>query len=278
MSILQRVAEEVYPEWMQPSAPIMAPPRISGSAMPGGVFMSTGNARTAGDLALVATGLSITLLGACALTLTYLVSWLVEQLLSLPLTGILLMAAPTVDAQAAPWIDIGLNLLMLLCFLTLMRVTPLSGYHAAEHKVIGAIEHFGEPTLETARIMPRAHIRCGSNLLAGVLPLLLVAQPLWGVSPLAAAAIIVFGWSLRFHTGYLIQQIFATKEPTEHQLRVGLAAGTRIVKLWRETMGRPVPPLVSFWRRGMIQMLVGMIAGSSLVNLLYQHLHVWLDF
>ncbi len=268
----------MYPEWMQPGTPVVEPPRISGTAMPAGVFMSTGTARTAGDLALAATGMSIAALGAGAMVLTYIVSWLIEQVYAVPLTGVLLMVTPTLEADSGPWVEIGLNVLTLLSFLVLMRVTPLSGYHAAEHKVIGAIEHFGEPTMENARMMPRAHHRCGSNLLAGVLPLLLIAGPLWGVNEVAAAFVTILGWSLRFHTGYLIQAIFATKEPTEHQLRAGLQAGQKILRLWREHLDRPVPPLVSIWRRGMLQMFAGMFLAVSLIEQVYRHLHVWLDF
>lgn len=263
---------------MQPDPGPATAPRISGTAMPGGVFMSIGSARTAGDLALVGTGLSIAILGSLGLALTYVVSWIIEQLSALPLAAMLLMAAPAVDPGEAPWLEIALNLLTLLSFLVLMRVTPLSGYHAAEHKVISAIEHFGEATMERARLMPRAHVRCGSNLLAGVLPLLLVAQPLFAISPIAAAVVVILGWSFRFYTGYFIQQVFATKEPTDRQLRAGLEAGRKILRLWRESGGRSVPPLVSFWRRGLLQMFAGMLLGITLLQHVYQYLHVWLDF
>ena len=42
--------------------------------MPGGVFMSTGNARTAGDLTLVVTGMSIARLVATGMVLRYIVA------------------------------------------------------------------------------------------------------------------------------------------------------------------------------------------------------------
>lgn len=278
MSILRRPPDAIYPEWMQPDPAPTAAPRISGTAMPGGVFMSIGSARTAGDFALIGTGLSIALLGSLGLVLTYIVSWVIEQLSALPLTGMLLMAAPEIDPAQAPWLEMGLNVLTFLSFLVLMRITPLSGYHAAEHKVIGAIEHFGELTVENARAMPRAHIRCGSNLLAGVLPLLLIAPPLFAISNIAAVAVVILGWSFRFYTGFLIQQVFATREPSEREMRAGLEAGRKILRLWRESGDRAVPPLVSFWRRGMIQMFIGMFLGITLLQHVYQHLHVWLDF
>lgn len=267
---------------MQPTPPVDGPPRISGSAMPGGVFMSSGNARShdgfTGDLWLLGTGLSIALLGATGMALTYVVSWLLQQIYGIPLAHVLLMFQTTVEPGTGPWVDVGLNVLLLLSFLTLMRISPLSGYHAAEHKVIAAIEHFGEPTKERARMMPRAHRRCGSNLLAGILPLLLLAEPLSRISWMLAVVVAVLGWQFRYQVGYLIQAIFATKEPTEHQLEAGLASGRRVLQRWRERAGERLPPLVVFWRRGMLQMFGGMLAGLWLINQIFDHLHVWLDF
>lgn len=246
--------------------------------MPGGVFMSTGNARTSGDLPLLLTGLGISALGASAMVLTFIVAWALEQVHGLPFSRVLMMFQTTVEPGMGPWMDIALNMIMLLSFLLLMRLSPLSGYHAAEHKVIGAIEHFGEPTLERAQMMPRAHRRCGSNLLAGVLPLLLFGEPLWRINPLLAMAVVFFGWMFRFHLGYLIQAIFATKEPTPRQLEAGLAAGKKLLERWRKVEGVRLPPFVVFWRRGMLQMFVGLIIGFSLISRIYQHLHLWLDF
>ncbi|MFP4248716.1 MAG: DUF1385 domain-containing protein [Armatimonadota bacterium] len=267
---------------MQPNLQEDGPPRISGSAMPGGVFMSSGNARShegfTGEIALVGTGLSIALLGATGMALTYVVSWILQEVYGVPLAHVLLMVRTTVDPGTGPWVDVGLNLLLLLSFLTLMRITPLSGYHAAEHKVIAAIEHFGEPTKERARMMPRAHRRCGSNLLAGVLPLLLLGEPLYRVSPLLAVVVVVLGWQFRYVVGYFIQVIFATKEPTERQLEAGLASGKAVLARWKEHAGERLPPLVSFWRRGMLQMFSGMLVGLWLINQVFGHLHVWLDF
>lgn len=244
--------------------------------------MSSGNARSheglRGEIWLVGTGLSIACLGALGMTLTYVVSWGLQQVYGVPLAHVLLMVQTTVDPGTGPWVDVGLNVLLLLSFLTLMRISPLSGYHAAEHKVIAAIEHFGEPTREHALMMPRAHRRCGSNLLAGVLPLLLLGEPLYRVSPVLAVIVVVLGWQFRFVIGYFIQAIFATKEPNERQLQAGLAAGQRVLARWKEHAGDRLPPLVTFWRRGMLQMFSGMVLGLWLINHLFGHLHVWLDF
>lgn len=279
MSIHRQHRRVIYPDWMQPVTAPTGTPRISGTAMPGGVFMSTGTTRSAGDLWLILTGLSIAVLGSGAMVLTYVVSWAIEQLYSVPLTPVMMMMqTPAVEDAGQAYLEMGVNVLMLLSFLVLMRLSPLSGYHAAEHKVIAAIEHFGEATMEKARMMPRAHRRCGSNLLAGVLPLLLLGGPLFRINVVLATVIIVLGWSTRFYTGYAIQAVFATKEPTDRQLRAGIEAGRTILQRWQKTEGKPVPPLVNFWRRGLVQMFGGMIIGTTLISQLYQHLHVWLDF
>ncbi|MCD6362082.1 MAG: DUF1385 domain-containing protein [Armatimonadetes bacterium] len=268
----------IYPEWMLPAAPPPPLPRISGSAMPGGVHLSTGTVRTSTDWQLLLTGLSIAILGGLALVVTYVVTWAIGEATGLPLVPYLLQIVRMSNERDDVVFQIAVNLLTLLSFLTLMRLSPLSGYHAAEHKVIGAIEHFGELSEERAWAMPRAHRRCGSNLLAGVLPALLVGAPLLTVNPMLAMAVSIAGWMLRYPLGYFIQQVFATKEPTPRQMRAGLAAGRRILALWSENPYRRVPPLVNLWRRGMVQTFVGLLIGLQITGFVYQHLHIWLDF
>jgi len=276
--MFQRYADSIYPEWMLPSAPPPPVPRISGSAMPGGVHLSTGAVRTSTDWQLLLTGLSISILGSLAMVLTYVATWGISQVTDLPLVPYLLQIVTMSNARDDVVFQIGVNVLTLLSFLVLMRLSPLSGYHAAEHKVIGAIEHYGELSEDRARAMPRAHRRCGSNLLAGVLPMLLVGVPLLMVNQMLGVAVIIVGWGLRFHTGYFIQQVFATKEPTERQMQAGLAAGRKILALWGENPYRRVPPLVSVWRRGFVQTFVGLLVGLQAVGFIYQHLYLWLDF
>lgn len=277
-SMLQRYGESIYPDWLLASAPPPPVPRISGSAMPGGVHLSTGVFRTSTDWQLLLTGLSIAALGSLAMVLTYVVTWAISEVTGLPLVPYLLQIVRMSNERDDAFFQIGVNLLTLLSFLVLMRLSPLSGYHAAEHKVIGAIEHFGELSEERARIMPRAHRRCGSNLLAGVLPALLVGVPLLSVSPVAGALVIILGWGLRMPIGYFIQQVFATKEPSDRQLRAGLAAGYKILQLWRQNPYRRVPPLVNLWQRGLVQTFVGLVLGLQIAGYIYQHLHLWLDF
>ena len=127
----------------------------------------------------------------------------------------------------------------------------LAAYHGVEHKAIGAYEA-GSDDPSTAT---KEHERCGSNLVAPVLMLSTVGQLLLdrviekpgplartvvGLASVSLAAE-MFAWSERnpdtgmaraFHRpGHEIQRLVATKEPTDEQLEVGVAALREILRL-----------------------------------------------
>jgi hypothetical protein len=114
-------------------------------------------------------------------------------------------------------------------------------------------------------------------LLFGVLPALLVAYPLVWTNPLAALAIAMVGWVLRYRVGYFIQQYFTTKPPTPRQLQKGMAAGEKIMDLYLSDPDRKVSLARNIWTRGLPQMLAGVIIGQHLLGLILTHLHLWLD-
>jgi uncharacterized protein YqhQ len=134
----------------------------------------------------------------------------------------------------------------------------LAAYHAVEHKAIAAYEQgVGDPAG-----VPKEHDRCGSNLIAPMMVLsaggtVLLDRFVERPGPLARAAVglggaslavEMFAWSDRhhgaplaeaFHTpGREIQRHFATKEPTPHQLEVGIAALAEILR----AEGQYTPP------------------------------------
>jgi uncharacterized protein YqhQ len=126
--------------------------------------------------------------------------------------------------------------------------------------------------------MPRAHPRCGTVLLFGVLPALLIAYPLLWTNPLAAMVVALVGWMLRYRVGYFIQQYFTTKPPTPRQLKAGMDAGRKLMALYTSDPDRRVSVARSIWTRGLPQMIAGVIAGQYLLGLILNHLHVLLDF
>jgi hypothetical protein len=255
------------------------PPRISGTAMPSGVFLSTGTAGTASAPELAATGLAILALGAIAIVPVYLIAWLIGHWLPLPLVPLLLQVGGPSDPTVAAIARIGLNVLGFMSFLVVLHLTPLAGHHAAEHMTVHAIEHYGVANWEAhVSQMPRAHPRCGSNLLAGVLPVLLIAAPLFGTAPLLSLAVAVLGWSQRERLGYLIQNRFTTRPPSAAELARGISAGRRVLAGWAAAPPARLPLARRLWLRGMPQVVAGAIAGTWLLGAVADHLHLWLDW
>ena len=90
--------------------------------------------------------------------------------------------------------------------------------------------------------------------------------------------VVLLGWLVRYRVGDVIQRYLTTKEPTERQLAAGLQAGRDILDRWRRDPLARVSPMMSFWRRGLVQLLVGMVVAMQLYNWVYQHLYLWLDW
>lgn len=274
------MADETQTGWYIPEANYVSvhAPRISGTALIGGLHLSTGNYGTASSWRLFLSGLGIVASLAIGLVLTYVELWVLDFLTGLNLTTQLLGLAGTGEMPGDVYGLVAMQLLPMANFLVVLRLSPLSGYHAAEHKVVGAVEAYGDIQYQQVVEMPRAHPRCGTVLLFGVLPTLLVAYPLFFVNPLAAAVIAVVGWSVRYRVGYFIQQYLTTKPPTPKQLKAGIEAGRKLLRLWEADPDRPVSFARNLWTRGLPQMLAGVLIGQYLLNFIGAHLHVWLDF
>jgi hypothetical protein len=253
-------------------------PRISGSAMPTGVHLSDGRVRSSTDFELFLAGLTIMALAAAAAVAAFVLLWGLEAVLPVPLTGLLIGALPgDLAAQYAPW-NVLTNLLAFFVFLAVLRLSPLAGYHAAEHMTVAAIERFGYLDPEQVKTMPRAHPRCGTTLLAGLLPALLIAAPLGSRHPALAGVVLVGGWLVRRPVGYFLQQYFTTKPPTRKQLEMGLRSGQRILAGLAQGPRPPGSPAQRLWQRGFLQMAAGAILALWVESLVYEHLHLWLDW
>jgi uncharacterized protein YqhQ len=131
-----------------------------------------------------------------------------------------------------------------------LKDSELAAWHGVEHKAIGGYEQ-GTDASEAAK----EHDRCGSNLVAPMMlstvagnvlvrTLLKARGPLVGVGVAlgsVALSVELFAWSERhpdrplaraFHRpGFEMQRLFATREPTDDQLKVGRAALAEILRL-----------------------------------------------
>ena len=135
----------------------------------------------------------------------------------------------------------------------------LAAYHGVEHKAIAAYEQgIDDPT-----VVPKEHDRCGSNLVTPMMLLsaggtVLLERLVERPGPLARAgvglggasvAVEMFAWSDRHHgsplaeafhaPGREIQRLVATKEPTEAQMQVGIAALAEIIRAEESAGDRP---------------------------------------
>ncbi len=259
----------------------ITPARIGGLATPLGVYLTTGLHRGgAGHLGLVLAGAAMALLIAAAVLLGNGAAWLVQHFTGYPVftavlaqdqgTGLGLEAlAPAVFAVWA---------LKGILFLALLRLSPLSGTHAAEHQTVHAIERGEELTPERVSQMPRVHPRCGTNLMAlvmlglaalALLNLLQVLGP--GRLELTLLAFLLAFLAVRGAwrpLGSGLQRYITTKKATPRQIANGIAAGKELLERYR---AHPVE-VVPLWRRllgmGIIQMALGLLAAVALLDLL----------
>jgi uncharacterized protein YqhQ len=146
--------------------------------------------------------------------------------------------------------ELALAVIGMLPALAALRDRDLAAYHGAEHKAIGAYES-GGPAAEE----PKEHQRCGSNLIGPLLAFSVAGQVIVegvaerpssiarGAASLAAtgAAVEVFAYAERnpeaaiskavHGTGYEIQRLISTREPTPEQLEVGEAAVRELLRV-----------------------------------------------
>ena len=190
-------------------------PTVGGMATPFGVYLTAGGMRAgAGHLALVSTGMALfaLLLGA-TLAGTWLADWAAISL------GL---------ARYHAWM---LNALPVVLFLVGMRTMPIAGTHAAEHKVVHALEN-GEPLeLEVVQRMPRVHPRCGTNIAVAIGIFISLASFKWidveQIRLVVALLVTVFVWR---PIGHFMQFFVTTKTPSDRQLLNGIEAGRELIR------------------------------------------------
>ena len=237
---------DLYPKRQAPPRP----PLVGGMATPFGVYLTTGSLRAGvGHLALVATGMTLgsLLLGAAIIT-TLLVSNFVDW-------GIPARVAEIVNS-ALPFV----------LFLAGMRLLPLSGIHAAEHKVVHAIERGEELVPSTVRRMPRVHPRCGTNLAMGPslfmgLGTMEVAIPS-SLKILFAAIVTLLLWR---PLGNAMQKYVTTRPPTEKHIAMGIRSGKELLNKYATSGTGMANPFQRIFNSGMLHV----VTGSTLSGLLY---------
>lgn len=245
------------------------PPMVGGMATPLGVYLTGGGVRAgAGSLGLFLTGVLLMVLNLLAMVLVYPGTRWLQEKTGIPLYAMLLSpVASWLDWQ--DWVGMILRGLPIVLFLLFVRLSPIAGIHAAEHMTVHAIER-GEPLEpEYVRRMPRVHPRCGTNLAAGAIIFLTLANLNTGIyrdiTLLVAFITTLLAWR---PLGNFLQAVFTTRPPTERQLRNGIEAGKQLLQRYQMQGYRHLTIHERIWNMGILQIAAGMLAVWWVLDLL----------
>jgi CBS domain-containing protein len=161
-------------------------------------------------------------------------------------------------------------------FLGALRLTPMAGIHAAEHQTVWAMERGLALTPENVGQMPRAHPRCGTNLmaLAGLMQIMLQHAPSYSGSVVLLVLLLTFLFWRQF--GTFLQEYFTTRPATRKQLESGIKAGRDIMEQY-QAQPRAMPPLaLRLFNSGILLSGAGMILGLEAFEMLFDFAARWL--
>ncbi len=248
---------------------VVMPPRMGGLATPLGVYITSGvYSGGPGWHGLALTGVVFALMVFVA-RWSYFISssWL------------LALFPPMVPLTNA---HEGISMLLLEyaftmgTILVLLRITPIAGYHAAEHMTINTTERGMALTPERVRVNSRVHNRCGTNIMA-----LLGSIQLGMLSLEVMRPYLNFGGELLYmflcviliarywrRMGAWLQRNFTTKPPTEKQLASGIAAGKEVLRQFSKAPHADPGFLRRLWKSGLPQIIVGFLVTISLLEFL----------
>lgn len=254
-------------------AKTLRPPTVGGMATPLGVYLTTGSASAAaGNLGLFLSGVAIAVMIGLAHVLALGVMKGIAALSGFPLSAYLDSPPLVLPPNLLDLPFYVLAVLTIVLFMALMRLSPLAGYHAAEHMTVHAIE-VGEPlTPDYVRRMQRVHPRCGTNLLAAAGIFLIIVSQFGGeVAVLFGLLIVILGWRA---AGAWLQYFVTTRDPSDRQLESGIAAGRQLLERYQERPGYQAVGFERVWRLGFVQTLVGLLTTTWLLQKLAEHLPV----
>ena len=158
-----------------------------------------------------------------------------------------------------------------LLFLLALRLTPMAGIHAAEHQTVWAIERGLDLTPENVAQMPRAHPRCGTNLMAlvGLVTIWLQHLPSFDSGWILFSLVFTFFFWRNFGTA--LQEYLTTRPASPKQLASGIKAGRELMEKYQAGQ-RATPPLIlRLLNSGMLLAFAGMLLGTFAFTLLQDY-------
>lgn len=251
----------------------LRPPSVAGMATPLGVYLTTGSHRAgAGSLGLFLTGASLMTMITIASLIVKGLQLLIEKLTGFPVSAYVNSPPLTMSPSIYDLPFYISTILTIVIMLSLLRFSPLSGYHAAEHMTVHAIEAGEELSPGVVKHMPRVHPRCGTNLLASASVFLIIVTKFNGEFAVLLAMVVVFlGWR---SYGALLQSLVTTKPPSERQLKNGVAAGNELLELYMEKPNYQSVGFERIYNMGFLQTAAGMTAVFGVLYILQNYLHI----
>lgn len=241
---------------------LLRPARVGGFATPFGVYLTSGS---------LSGGVSWTQLMATAVLfglLIHLLDWST-------LLGFSALAAlcPGLNLLQDWQVNLTQGGILIITLLALLRFSPVSGFHAAEHMTVSAIEQELPLTAESVCLQPREHIRCGTNLmvLLGSFQLLIfcLSSLYRHVNWLGLALYVLIWIGVTLLTwrpiGLWLQRRFTTKPPTDAQLENGIEAGSQLLSRFSQNPH----PRPTFWQRLWGSRLLPLLGASLLSTWLF---------
>lgn len=252
-----------------PHSVVRAPLGAGGMATPFGVYLTAGGVRAGvGPGGLVVGGIALGAMIAAAHLVVGAGCWGADAFLGTSVLGLWMQTAPPREfGTASAWLS--LQAASAVMFLVMLRLSPITGNHGAEHQVVHAMER-GEPlTPEVVSRMPRVHARCGTNLIAavavfaGILQIVTTLRP-FGLDALAGSLI---GAAAAFKSwravGAFLQAHFTTKRPSPRQLERAIEAANDLRERYpREARSRQTV-LKRLWYMGAPQTALGVFIGTG---------------
>jgi len=246
-----------------------ATPPIAGLATPFGVYLTTGAQRAgAGDLALASTGVALMAMNLLSGGIIFGLARLAERRFPAVIsTTVPLAQVRVVDVLVA-------YALQVTAFLLLLRFSPLTRTHAAEHMVVRAIEEGEDLTVQKVRAMSRVHPRCGTNLMALLILLFISEQFLSSMDAVMDDAtriltlfvlvvVILLSWR---RLGAGIQRWVTTRRPSDAQLQRAIRVGESLLAKNKAHPGARAVVWRRIWNMGFVQVVSGFAALAAAVE------------
>jgi CBS domain-containing protein len=249
------------------------PPVVGGMATPLGVWLTDGRLQGgAPPLGLFLSGL---VLAAC-LAVSQLIMLVGLNAINAQWGGMFASGRLGAMADGGNTFNLLVTIVQGVLFLGALRLTPMAGIHAAEHQTVWAMERGLALTPENVGQMPRAHPRCGTNLmaLAGLMQIMLQHSPSYSGGTVLLVLLLTFLFWRQF--GTFLQEYFTTRPATRKQLESGIKAGRDIMEKYQE-QPRALPSLsLRLYNSGILLSGAGMILGLTAFESLFDLAARWL--